>query len=342
MPNAKTIAIMQEQASIQAARRSGKSGMRLLDDGENNVGNSTIIEPVFLPLPQLYSNVPVGPRPRLLNLTAESKTGQSVTVVMTASRLPNSEGGTGPITGIIEFGNGTQTTFIEFDLPIGPFMGGASAVSPGSTPQDSGAVVQVPSSIVRAFARYDNAFITPIQNFGDPVFGQPGTLYAIAPASGPFAPNPTTNDPSGPFPGRLIAPVNIKAFANYFGRHFSRLYKTQYLYVGDTLAPVVFQGVLGPQTFAVTYAIPPFAKSVRLVREPQSAAMTITLFDGCANPNASPLAVNPPNFADSYAIAASAPCPPITIDGTYQTVGVKSASNNDTVSAVKLIYEIGF
>ena len=42
MLDAKTIAMLQIEANQSAARRSGKSGARLLDDAENNVGNSVI------------------------------------------------------------------------------------------------------------------------------------------------------------------------------------------------------------------------------------------------------------------------------------------------------------
>jgi hypothetical protein len=278
--------MLQEQQNLSSARRSGKSGIRLLDDGENNVGNATLLQPQSLSGGELFTvQTPNPPPARLLNLTASSKTGQSVTVVMTAARAAGQVSGVaGTITGLIEFGNGTQSTQIEFDIPLGPYIGQFRSVSQFSQPQDSGAVIQVPTGVVRAYARYDNAYITP--ELAGYAFGGPGSpSFPLFAGAGPFAPNLG-----------LPTPVQVKAFANYFGRHYSKLYKTHYLYVGDKTRPQLFREGGSP----IPYAVPPFAKSVRVVVEP-AVSLTIQLTDQQALGATTP---NPPLFAEGYVIPA--------------------------------------
>lgn len=316
--DAKSIALMQERDNLRAAKRSGKSGTRLLDDGENNVGNAVILAPQILPPGVDFTTVRQDAiNGRILNLTAESKTGQSVTVVMTAARTDEDRSGiAGPITGIIEFGNGTQFTKIEFDIPVGPYVGNIQASKPGSQPEDSGAVIQVPTGIIRAYARYDNAYVTP--ELGGFAFGGPGSpAFPLFPGAGPFSPNST----------RAIA-TRVKAFADYFGRHHTKLYKTQYVYIGDATLP---------QTFAGIYAIPPFAKSVQVVSSPV-VSMTITLIDSIPFGSA---AANHFTFDEKYVMVAGT-YPVIPIGGNDTLIQVAGTTGADTVTGVKLVYEIGF
>lgn len=332
--NPKQILQLQQEAELNAAVKSGKTGTRLLDDSDNNIGNSQTLNPIILPIglgAKAYATQPSSEKNWLLNLRANSKSGQSVTVVMTAARKEDTPGFVGPITGVIEFGNGSTFTSIEFDIPVGPFVGSPLAVLPATQPQDGGAVIQVPSSIIRAYARYNNALLQT--RLDGTVFGEPGTLPVIAPNQGPFAPNSTSNDPAAPTPGRPIAPVFVKAFASYFGRHYTKLYKTQYLFVGSTVALAPFSGL---------YAIPPFAKSVRVVRVPQTSIMELRISDGLAHPNASLFAGNPPNFEDIYTIPAG-PSAAIPLDGNASLLFLSGVANpGDNVSGVKLVYEIGF
>jgi hypothetical protein len=337
MLNPKDILAKQQSAELSSVLRSGKSGVKLLDDSDLNIGNSAILEPSILALGgQTWTSKPPtnSDLKRLLNLTASSRMGQSVTVVMTAARVAAPEGFVGPITGIIEFGNGAVSTKIEFDIPVGPFVGVANVVSDASSIQDSGTVIQVPTSVLRAYARYDNALLTPIKSGGGPVFGQTAP-YAVPAGSGPFAPNSTNNNN---VPGIKVAPVSVKAFAAYFGRHYSKLYKTQYLYIGNDAAPVLFQHVAG---VPVNYAIPPFAKSVRIVRVPQTAVLTVTLTDQLAWPYDCPT-IPPPSFADQYTIPSGVMANPIPIDGNTNSIAIQSAGALDTISAIKLVYEVGF
>ena len=317
MLDAKTIAMLQMEANQSAARRSGKSGARLLDDAENNVGNSVILQPQNLPPPS-YTAQPDKNPPRILNLTANTNTGQNVTVVMTAAIQAGGVSVAGPITGIIDFGNGTQFTSVFFDIPIGPYVGSVNGGSiPNDQPQDSGAVIQVPSSIVRAYARYDNEFLTPeVDGF---VFGSPRSANPLPAISGPF-----------PVGVPAASPILVKAFANYFGRIHSKLYKTQYLYKGNFAAPISFFD--NPITQAPTaYFAPPFAKTVRLLRAPFSAAMTLVVGDQLG-------------YNSTYNIASNTNSPVIEIDGNAHVIFVSSATVNpaDEVCAVSLVYEIGF
>ena len=221
---------------------------------------------------------------------------------MTAALPPRETGASGgvggPVTGIIEMGNGTQSTRVEFDIPIGPYLGNPRAVLAGSEPQDSGAVVQVPTGIVRAYARYDNAYVTP--DINGYAFGGPGSpAFPLFPGAGPFAPNLGTP-----------IPLNVKAYAAYYGRHFSRLYKTQYLYVGNATTPVSFTSIgIGP-----TYAIPAFAKSVQVIPVP-AVSLTIQLIDtipyGSNAANKSP-------FVERYVITA----------GTYPVFAIAGNDNH--------------
>jgi len=323
MMDPKTLARLQESQNAQAAKRSGKTGVRLLDDGENNIGNAALLQPQQLAAPELYTVVTSNPPPnRLLNLTAASKTGQSITVVMTAARGVNQVSGVaGPITGIIEFGNGTQSTQIEFDIPIGPYTGNFRAVAIGSQPRDSGAVIQVPTGIIRAYARYDNAYITP-ELAGYAFGGQGSPSFPLFAGAGPFAPNL----------GRPT-PVEVKAFSAYFGRHHTKLYKTHYLYIGDSTRPQLFWESGNP----IPYPVPPFAKSVQVVTEP-AVSLTIQLTDQQALGAQS---ANPPLLVERYVITAGT-YPVFPIAGNVNTVLLASTTNADTVSAVKLIYEIGF
>lgn len=337
--DARTIAMIQEQQNQRNALRSGKLGTRLLDDGENNVGNSTIIAPQILPQGLEFTVQKQQPiNGRILNLTAESKSGQSITIVMTAARQPNQSGGSGPLTGIIEFGNGTQSTAIEFDIPVGPFVGDFLNVAEGTQPEDSGAVVQVPTGVLRAYARYDNAYITP-EIYGY-AFGGPGSPNPFPPGSfiGPYAPN--LGFPYGKVGNPLPlppSPLLVKAFATYFGRHHSKLYKTQYLYIGNKNTPITFTQPGNTGGFAL-YMIPPFAKNIKVIPYP-AVSMTIGINDQIAIGSDSP----PPGFIlDETYVITTGTYPTIPITGNNNTILIQSSGAGDKVCGLKLVYEIGF
>src|SRR5271157_1896161 len=149
----------------------------LLDNAEQNIGNSVVLQPQVGPggplVPSL-TTIPETNPARILDLSGPSEKGQTTTVVMTAARIlgaanPN-PGLPGPITGIIEFGNGGRFSRIEFDIPIGPFAGSLTMASSAVEPQDGCAIVTVPTSVLRAYARYDNLLIAPVLGTGSPAY----------------------------------------------------------------------------------------------------------------------------------------------------------------------------
>lgn len=328
--NARELAMLQEQQNLRSTMRSGKTGQRLLDDAENNVGNAVVLEPQILPpvsppgapytiVPQSGAN-----NSRLLNLTSSSKSGQSITVVVTAAKSAGQTGLTGPYTAIAEFGNGSVTTRVEFDVPFGPFTStGLVGSSQNDQPQDSGSIIQLPTGIIRLYARYDNAFITPdlrINKFGVGfAFGDPNSPVPIPAISGPFPPNATP------------ASLTTKAFATYFGRIHTKLYKTQYLFTGNSAAPVSFSYVIAGTPTPGFYCVPPFAKSVRVVRQPQTAAMILRMVDTT-------------NLASEDYNIPSGVAPIIPIEGNETVIELMSATQGgaDKVYSVKLVYEIAF
>lgn len=348
--DAKTLSMLQAAQGGQTARRSGKSGIRMLDDGEPNIGNAVTLMPQVLPTPlppanPLYlpwTKIKQGAPPRLLNLTGHSKTGQSMTIVMTCARQQNSAGVAGPVTGVIEFGNGTQNTRIEFDIPFGPYAGSITGdplinVQAGTQPEDGIAAIQVPTGIVRAYARYDNCYLTP--NIRGYVFGEfmpaaPPTIHSDVPAiptiSGPFPPNqvyptdPTTN------PSPYSCPAIVRAFSAYFGRIHSKLYKTLYLYNGNSAQPAAFGTTITKLQANQTWAIPAGAKSVTVNRTPLSSSMTILLSDLTC--------ISGAGIGGYIVIPGGQPSPTIPIIGNQTLIGIFG----EPVSAVSLTFEIGF
>jgi hypothetical protein len=126
---------------------------RLLDNQELNLGSSAIISPGQV-------NLVPGLPSRLLDLRADSPLAQVVTVTMAqALQDPNSPlGTTCPIVGIIEFGNGGEYNYVEFDVPspdahtvnAPPLPSGGSYRYP-----KSGTAITLPAGSIRVFARND-------------------------------------------------------------------------------------------------------------------------------------------------------------------------------------------
>ena len=288
----------------------------LLDtDADQNIGNSTILQPEQ---GSLATTIPASNPARLLQLSGPSKTAQTTSIVFTASRIVGAEnpnpGYAGPITGILEFGNGGRFTRVEFDVPLGPYLGTFQRAAAASEPQDGGVIVTVPTGVLRAYARYDNLLIQPI--LGIPT-------RSMAQALGvPFV------GPGGPvlIPGQATVPAEpalIKSMASYYTRRSAKAYKTQYCYVG---AP----GIPDQYIAGYYYCIPAFARSVKLLRNPATASFTVTLTDGV-------------NTALDQVTVPPGSSPTIPIVGTETVIAVRSATHTpaDTVSLLALCYEIG-
>lgn len=309
----------------------------LLDtESEQNIGNSDDLQP------EDGSGTPGGTviaqtnPSRILQLCGPSNVAQTTSVIFTASRIAGSQnpnpGYAGPVTGIVEFGNGGRFTRAEFDVPLGPFLGSFQGATSNTEPQDGGVVVTVPSGVLRAYARYDNRLVQPVL----------GTNPARAMAQLLGVPFVGPGGPVGaPAPGPSVAPAEpllAKAMAAYYTRHFSRLWKTQYCYVSSPGTPALYIPLVAPPPVNASpglYCIPAFARSVFVLRSPISAAMTVELFDGLYN--GSPSSLAPLNVVS---VAANT-TPEIPIVGTETIVRVSSTTSNDKVFLLALCYEIG-
>ena len=290
-------------------------------DAEQNIGNSIAS---LQPQAGGATVIPQSNPERILMLSGPSSAGQTTSIALTASRIvpgPNnpSPGFPGPITGIIEFGNGGQFTRAEVDIPIGPFAGQFNAAAPATEPQDGGVIVTVPTGVLRIYARYDNQLIQAPLGLPTQSLAQKASVPFVGPGG------PTATTPNNVIPAE---PVQVKAMAAYFSRHTSKVYKTNYCYVGTytnhgtaTLIPL----------FAIAnwYCIPPFARQLKVFRQPMAAALNVALLDSCFN------------VLDVIAIpSGSAPLIPLL--GNETIVQVTSQSPiNDQVYFLALCYEIG-
>ena len=289
-------------------------------DAEQNIGNSIAS---LQPQAGGATVIPQTNPERILMLSGPSSAGQTTSIALTASRIvpgPNnpSPGFPGPITGIIEFGNGGQFTRAEVDIPIGPFAGQFNAAAPATEPQDGGVIVTVPTGVLRIYARYDNQLIQPLMGLPIKSLAQnvPGVVFI-----GPGGPVATTPNPAQNIPAE---PVQVKAMAAYFSRHTSKVYKTNYLFVGDRSHGV-------PQSVAPNgfWCIPPFARSVKILRFPSTVPMSISLWD------------NMGHELEAFDIP-SGPSPIVPLIGT-ETVILLSPTDplNNQVSLLAACYEIG-
>jgi hypothetical protein len=310
-------------------RSTVSSGAPMLKNSDQNIGNSTTL------LPQVGAPtvIPViGNAPsyqRLLDLSGGSDKGQSTSVVYTASRVIGSAnpypGFAGPITGIIEFGNGGRSTRAEFDIPVGPFVGSITQAQSAIEPQDSGVIITVPTSVVRAYVRYDNLLLAPVLNGAVP----PQYLAQIkgVPARGPGGPVQIIVLPPTSVPAE---PISCKAMAAYFSRPTGKVYKTLYCYLGvrsggGVIAITIDDGAGSP----ALYALPPFTRKVKILRNPITSALVLSIYNGI-------------NLVDQVAIAANT-SPEIKIYGNQNIIGVQSATANpgDAMTLLAVACEIG-
>jgi hypothetical protein len=292
----------------------------LLDtNADQNIGNSALLQPQ----PGSVATVIPATNPaRILQLNGPSKTAQTVSIVFTASRVVGQDnpnpGYAGPVTGILEFGNGGRFTKVEFDIPVGPFLGNFQGAVASSEPQDGGVIVTVPSGVLRAYARYDNLLVQPA--LGLPT--QSTAQLLGVPFVGPGGP---VQPPAPPNQQAPAEPVLVKAMAAYYTRHFARAYKTQYCYVGS---PGFIAQFVGPGK--AVYCVPAFARTVKLLRWNSNVgtapSMTLQFYDGI-------------NFLEQVTIGAVSPT--IDLVGNETIIQVQSTTPADTVTFLALCYEIG-
>jgi hypothetical protein len=283
----------------------------LLDtDAEQNIGNSTNL----LPEPGTVGTTKVQTNPpRLLSLCGPSRAGEMTSVIFTASRKTGIKGYAGPVTGILEFGNGGRFTRVEVDVPVGPYYGRVISGAEGSIePQDGGTIVSVPTGVLRAYCRYDNLFIQPDADSGSP--------YSIAESAGlPL------QGPGGPFGGLEATPLIVRCMTAHYSKVWNKAYRTQYLYANDGVSAAIAV----PST---TYKVPIFAKSLQIARTTTGGTLAvgllITLQDSLFN------------TIDIITIASGARSPIIPIVGQTTNV-VISTTGVDVLNFLALIYEIG-
>jgi hypothetical protein len=256
----------------------------------------------------------------------------TVTRILRGSENPN-PGFAGPITGIVEYGNGGRDTRIELDVPVGPFAGSINEATSAIQPQDGIVTVTVPTGVVRAYLRYDNLLLAPLigsnppvshaQLSGVPVIGPGGPLLCLNP-------NPPPVNITIP-----AEPVLVKAMASYFTKPRSRVFKTLNCYLStETNAPAPTPIQIGTPTITqiagfngyAFWALPAFTKKVKVLRFPDSAALTVFLHDG----------IRPVDFIN---IAGGSTAPEIEVLGNQNLIGISSGVGQITL--LKLVCEIG-
>jgi len=301
----------------------------LLEDAEQNIGNSQYI------LPQngtVGTVIPQTNPPRIIELTAGSAVGQTTSVVFTLTRLLQGEfnpnpGFPGPITGIVEYGNGGRFTKVEFDLTVGPFVGSLNVASNAVEPQDGITTVTVPTGVLRAYARYDNLLLAPVLGVNPPQ--SLAQLKGVAPL-GPGAPLLVTNPAGGSDLPVNPEPVLVKAMASYFSKPHARVYKTVWCYCSNQVAAPTSVNVSSPtivggfQNFAF-FSLPAFTRKLKILRFPDQTELDVLLHNG----------IRPVDFIH----VAVGTAPDITVVGDECIVGISSGQANITMLA--LVCEIG-
>lgn len=218
----------------------------LLQQSEMNLGSSKLI-----PRPRTDNNPESGDIIRLLDLNCEGENARNVIITLgqfisdgiITSAQQNSI--TGPITGIVEWGNGGTFARVEFDvpqvsrIPCDPFFTDTSNYprSLVKSPRQSGVTLTVAASSVRVMARNDNNTLGTAETWGQPGVAIIGSQL------------PTAIDPN------VFAHV---AYGTSPGSGNGLLRKSVVLTTGSS-------------AFNMSCGIPPFAKAVHIFRVGGSA-----------------------------------------------------------------------
>lgn len=152
---------------LDMGKRAGRRGlvkMGLLDDADNNIGNAQIVPPFANNSGFATVRLPDNPRgERILFLDGLSRKANVVTVGIAAQSIlkPLSAGPQSlpaVITATIEYGNGSQVSFIEVDVPVGrvSFSGGQL-----TNVEDGAMLVTLPAGTLRVWGRNDSNYIVP-------------------------------------------------------------------------------------------------------------------------------------------------------------------------------------
>jgi hypothetical protein len=304
----------------------------LLQNAEQNIGSSVTL------LPQPGSSGVVIPQtnpPRILELSGGSAVGQTTSIIMTASRITGAAnpypGFAGPVTGVIQFGNGGNSTQIEFDVPVGPFQGYINQALPAVEPQDGIVVVTVPTGVLRVYARYDNLLVSPLLGTNPP---QSHAQVSGVPFIGPGGPLLVNNPPTPP--ATLLVPPEpllVKAMVADFTKPRAKVYKTINCYLSDETTTPQAINVGTPSVSQIAgypnvafWALPAFTRSVKILRFPGSTSLNVLLHDG----------VRPVDF---ITVPGGTTSPVIEVIGNENIIGITSGSQG--VTLLKLVCEVG-
>ena len=216
-------------------------GKAILDLEELNLGVSGIIAAPGGPTPRM------GDVTKLLDVTGDGRRARTMTVMMGQSfqqpSFPPNTRISGPLTGIVEFGNGAVFSRVEFDIQEISRMPDINVPPSGldpvfKSPYFSGTALTVPGSAARVYARNDNNF---------PPLNDPSQIIGLA---------------DGFIDPTVFAHIS---YGETFGGN-RNLTKTIYVVRTGT-------NPLTPNS-ALTVGIPPFAQTVSFFRSP---AETTTL-----------------------------------------------------------------
>jgi hypothetical protein len=243
----------------------GRAAKFLLDQDELNLGVSKVIT-TPLAKPFNFLAIAAGKEERLLDLACEGRYARTVSLTFAAFILEPDQNSladtTGPITGIVEFGNGAVFARVEFDIPAVSRLPGLLATRAGvntvypngfKSPAISGVTVCVPAGSVRTFARNDNNL---------PLVFTPDRIIGSIDANNI---DPTVS-------------CSI-AYGETFGAN-RHLKKTVYI-VDNSGAAVVAAMSAGD---SVEISVPPFAKTVRFPRTPVALSTLGIIFDSYFGP----------------------------------------------------------
>jgi hypothetical protein len=300
---------------LRSSQISTKGGA-LLDDSDQNIGNAAVLVPYPDPNALVAVNTPITNPPRIIFLDALSPTARTATIALTASTIlnpPDLQTNAGPITGIVEFGNGAQFTRIEVDIPIGPTRGfTAGGILNFIEPEDGVTLVTVPAGTLRVYGRNDSKLIVPN------ISGEVGDIGVGG--------TPPVGTALVPFANSVLA----KVFATYFTTRTGWLQPTKTNVIGRT-ASIVGSTIIYTNSPGTAFLIPPLAKRFRVLRVSGAGTVMAAVTGTQYTANGTPI--------DLFSIAAGVSSPWFDISGIAHRIGLSFTLSPAGIAA--LLFEIG-
>jgi hypothetical protein len=239
--------------------------INLLDAPDLNLGSYSSVPAAN------RNNVPQGPRSvRLLDLSCDGRRSQLVTITIACiyeegwpqDITPRTNMVGGPVTGIIEFGNGSSFSRVEFDVPSPSCTPSFHTFADEQlTPLIGSVSVPICASSIRVYARNDAT--VALLGYHDMTHVPPRVIGFYI------------NSPSEDYPIVTKEP-KIGAFVGYGPNNGgnSHLFKT--IYIGTLDASP------GSGSSVDYVGIPAYARYVRILCDHQSTASFTLTFDGMA------------------------------------------------------------